>query len=477
MQRFIAFVLLVAAVALVTWQTGFTPPQILSVTVFSAFIVGTLLYWPFRLAFALVGVAILLAARLVDIPHLVEFASLDVILFLVGMMIVIGFLEERRFFEVVVEKALPYVGGSALSLLSAGMLMAFFSAALVDEVTSILFMSAIVLRIARRFHLNPVPYIIMTVFATNIGSSATVVGNPIGVLIALRAGLSFPDFLRWATPIALAALVLTMILSFLYYRRPLRELHQAVHRVGLSADPADAERAAAGEAAAAGNPGHAAGSSTPDLRFPSLLFVGTVAGLVLHKQLEHWLGLESNTMLVGVALFAAGVVLLVERHRARELVERRVDWWTLAFFLLLFASAGTLRYVGVTEHIAEALVDATGGSVPRLLVAITWSIGALTALMDNVLAVASFIPIVGDLAAQGIAVQPLWWGMLFGGTILGNLTLIGSTANIVVLGLLERQERRSVGFMEWFWPGAVTAIPSLILATLLLYLQLPLLIG
>ena len=472
MQRSLAFVLIVAAIALITWQTGFTPPQILSVTVFSAFIVGTLLFWPFRLAFALVGVAILLAARLVDIPHLVEFASLDVILFLVGMMIVIGFLEERHFFEVVVEKALPYVGGSALSLMSAVMVMAFFSAALVDEVTSILFMSAIVLRIAKRFELNPVPFLIMTVFATNIGSAATVVGNPIGVLIALRAGLSFPDFLRWATPIALAALVLTGVLSFLYYRRPLRELHDAIHRVGLGAGPAKGEQAAAGEAN-----GHGAGSPTPNLLFPSLLFVGTVAGLVLHKQIEHWFGLESNTMLVGVALLAGGIVLLVERERARELVERRVDWWTLSFFMLLFASAGTLRFVGVTEHIAEALVNATGGSIPKLLVAITWSIGALTALMDNVLAVASFIPIVGDLAAQGIAVEPLWWGMLFGGTILGNLTLIGSTANIVVLGLLERQERRSVGFMEWFWPGAVTAIPSLILATLLLYLQLPLMIG
>lgn len=478
MQRVIAFVALVGAVALVTWLTGFTPAQILSVTVFSAFIVGTLLYWPFRLAFALLGVAILLAARLVDIPHLVEFASLDVILFLIGMMIVIGFLEERHFFEAVVERALPYVGGSAYTLLGAVMLMAFVSAALVDEVTSILFMSAIVLRIARRFQLNPVPYLIMTVFATNIGSSATVVGNPIGVLIALRAGLSFPDFLRWATPIALAALVVTVLLSFLYYRQPIADLQRAVRAAGAggaSVEAAVRETAVVGTGAGA-DPGAHEGER-PSLLFPSLLFLGTVAGLVLHKQIEHWMHLESNTMLVGVALAAAGIVLFVERKRARELVERRVDWWTLAFFLLLFASAGTLRYVGVTEHIARAMVAATGGSVPKLLVAITWSIGALTAVMDNVLAVASFIPIVGDLAAQGIPVQPLWWGMLFGGTILGNLTLIGSTANIVVLGLLERQERRAVGFMEWFWPGALTAIPSLVLATLLLYLQLPLLVG
>ncbi|MEW6046753.1 MAG: SLC13 family permease [Bacillota bacterium] len=475
MKRVVAFFALVGAIALVTWQTGFTSQQVLAVTVFSAFIVGTLLYWPFRLAFALVGIAVLLAARLVDIPHLIEFASLDVILFLIGMMTLIGFLEERRFFEAIVEKSLPYVGHSAYALMLAVMIMAFFSAALVDEVTSILFMTAIVLRIARRFKLDPVPYIIMTVFATNIGSAATVVGNPIGVLIALRAGLSFPDFLRWATPIALAALVLTLILSFLYYRRQIGQLNAAIHQEDLAA-----EVAAADVAAHAGNPDPAHGEGAygqSSLVFPTLLFVGTITGLILHKQIEHWLHLEPNTMLVGVALLAAGIVLLVERYRARELVERRVDWWTLTFFLLLFASAGTLRFVGVTERLAEGMVNATGGNVTKLMMAVTWSIGALTALMDNVLAVASFIPIVGDLAAQGIPVEPLWWGMLFGGTILGNLTLIGSTANIVALGLLERQERRHVGFLEWFWPGAVTAIPSLALATLLLYLQLPLLLG
>ncbi|MBE3598846.1 MAG: hypothetical protein IMX02_08670 [Limnochordaceae bacterium] len=479
MQRVAAFFALVGAVALVTWQTGFTPSQVLSVTVFAAFIVGTLLYWPFRLAFAFVGVAILLAARLVDIPHLIEFASLDVILFLIGMMTVIGFLEERHFFEAAVEKALPYVGGSAYTLMGAIMLMAFVSAALVDEVTSILFMSAIVIRIARRFHLDPVPYIIMTVFATNIGSAATVVGNPIGVLIALRAGLTFPDFLRWATPIALAALLLTIALSFLYYRRHMHDLHVAIHREGLAgaATRGEAEEpAAAAEASGSdGEGGEGAHERRGSLLFPSLLFLGTVAGLILHKQIEHWLHLGTNTMLVGVALAAAGIVLFVERHRARELVERRVDWWTLAFFLLLFASAGTLRYAGVTEHIAQGMVRLTGGALTPLLITITWSIGALTSVMDNVLAVASFIPIVGDLASQGIQVAPLWWGMLFGGTILGNLTLIGSTANIVVLGLLERHERRSVGFMEWFWPGALTSIPSLALATLLLWLQLPLL--
>lgn len=458
MRKAILYIALVLGVSLLAANTGFTGQQVLAISIFSGFIFGTLLFWEFRLAFALVGISLLLASGMLDVEHLIEFASLDVILFLVGMMIVIGYLEEKHFFADVLDRVLPYINRSARMLMVALMVFSFISAALVDEVTSILFMAAITLRIAKHYRLNPIPFLIMVVFATNIGSSATVVGNPIGVLIALRSGLSFPDFLRWATPISVATFLLTMVLSFWFFRKPLAQLQAAIE-----------ERLAEREAAAGR-------TESNGLLVPALLFVGTILGLLLHKTIENMLGLEQNILLVGVAMFAAGIVLFIERQKAKQLVETRVDWWTLAFFMLLFASAGTLRYVGVTEHIAQGMVNATGGDVKTLFFLVTWSIGVLSAFMDNVLAVASFIPVVGDLADAGVQVAPLWWGMLMGGTILGNLTFIGSTANIVAIGMLEREEKKGITFMEWFWPGLVTSVPSLALATLLLYVQMPLLL-
>ena len=208
-----------------------------------------------------------------------------------------------------------------------------------------------------------------------------------------------------------------------------------------------------------------------DLVAGGVLFSGTILGLIAHHRLEELLGLEKNALLLGVALFAAGIALLLEGEGARALVERHVDWWTLTFFLLLFASAGTLRFVGVTGRIAEGLLGATGGRPTALLLMVTWSSGLLSAVMDNVLAVATFIPIVQDLGRTGAEIGPLWWGLLFGGTLLGNLTLIGSTANIVALGILEREERIHIGFREWIGPGAAVAIPTLALATGLLFLQ------
>jgi len=464
-KKAVLYVVLVAALSLLAVAGGLSAPQVLSVAVFSSFIIGTLLFWPFRLAFALVGIAVLLASGLLDVPHLIEFASLDVILFLVGMMIIIGYLENNHFFEALLEKVLPYIGGSAKKLMVALLAISFVSAALVDEVTSILFMSAIMLRICRHYKLNPVPFIIMVVFATNIGSSATVVGNPIGVLIALRAGLAFPDFLRWATPISLAAWVVTVLLSFVFFRKPMAQLQQAI----------DAQRETGSELAAAGGEGEARPAG--NFALPLVIFLGTIIGLLSHKSVEHLLGLDHNVMLVGTALLFAGIVLFIEREKARDLVEKRVDWWTLAFFMLLFASAGTLRYVGVTEEIAKGIIHLTGGEIVPLVWIVTWGIGILSAFMDNVLAVASFIPIVGDLQNIGVNVFPLWWAMLFGGTIIGNLTLVGSTANIIAVGLLERRENKHITFMEWFWPGLVTAVPSLLLALVLLLVQLPLLLS
>jgi Na+/H+ antiporter NhaD/arsenite permease-like protein len=202
-----------------------------------------------------------------------------------------------------------------------------------------------------------------------------------------------------------------------------------------------------------------------------VLFTGTIAGLILHASLEKLLGLQKNTLLIGTALLSAGISLLLERDRARELVERRVDWWTLSFFMMLFASVGTLKYVGTTEVITKSLISWVGGNPKMLFLVITWTIGILTGFMDNVLAVATFIPMIQDIAKTGIDVTPTWWGVLFGGTLFGNLTVIGSTANIVAIGIIERQKIGHIAFGQWLIPGMIISIPTLAIATFLIYLQ------
>jgi Na+/H+ antiporter NhaD/arsenite permease-like protein len=453
LQKAIIYVVIILGLSLVSSLVGFSVNQVLSLSIFFVVIFGTILFWQFRLPFALLGISLLLAFGLLDVPHLIEFAGLNIILFLIGMMILVGYLEENQFFESLVSTLIRLVGPRPILLVIALMVAGAVSAALVDEVTSILFMTATMIHLTSRFGINPIPFVIIQVFATNIGSSATVVGNPIGVMIAMRAGLTFMDFLRWASPISLCALLVTIPLSLFYYSKEIsawkRKMEGAALEKGESLWKKNRQR----------------------WIICFALFIGTITGLVLHAPLEKLLGLQKNALLIGIAVMAAGISLLLERGKARELVEKRVDWWTLTFFMMLFASVGTLKYVGTTEIVAKSLFSWVGGNPKILFVVLTWVIGILTGFMDNVLAVATFIPIVQDIVKTGTDVTPFWWGILFGGTLFGNLTMIGSTANIVAIGIIERQKICHITFGQWIKPGAIVSIPTLAIATFLIYIQ------
>ena len=466
-RRIYIYPIILAAIATITFLSGMKLLQVASLTVFSSLILGTLLFWRFRLAFALVGIAALMTLGLINTGTLIEFAGLDIILFLVAMMIVIGYLEERHFFEHLLEIILAHVGNNPNKLLILLMLMSGMFAALVDEVTSILFMAATILHLTAKLRVSPVPYIMMIVFATNIGSSATVVGNPVGVLIAFRADLTFADFLRWATPISIIGLAIAIPILLKYFSKEIKQLGTAMtaQSTGNGSQRVSYSSSTVVE--------QTAGAPKKQSRYliPWILFIATIGGLISHSAVEDLLGLEKNVMLLGTAFAAAA--LFMQREKARELVERRVDWWTLAFFIFLFASVGTLQLSGVTTLIANSVFEISGGEETNLFFVFSTVSGLTGALMDNILAVATFIPIVNDIGELGIYNYPLWWGLLFGATFFGNLTLIGSTANIVALGMLERQKRGHITLLEWIKPGALVSIPTLSVALILTYLQIP----
>ena len=226
--KYVLYPVILGCISVTVSFAGLNTEQIASVTIFASLIVGTLLFWRFRLAFALVGVALMLGLGLLNTDTMIEFAGFDMILFLVGMMIVVGFLEEKKFFEHLLGKIMKGVGNNPVKLVIILMLMSALFAALVDEVTSILFMTATVLHLTGKLRISAIPLVMMTVFATNIGSSATVVGNPVGVLIAMRAELTFMEFLRWATPISVAGLGVAIPLCLLYFRKYIKQMGEAL---------------------------------------------------------------------------------------------------------------------------------------------------------------------------------------------------------------------------------------------------------
>ncbi len=436
-KKFIILFSLVLTAGILASKIGFTTQQVIAISIFSTSILGTLFFWDFRLSFAFLGTSILLITKTINLESVIKYSSLEVILFLVGMMVLVGLLKNAGFFAWIVSLILRIKNLNANRFLIAISFISALLACAVDEVTSIIFVVAAIFEICDYFEVEPTPFLIISILSTNIGSSGTVLGNPIGILIAAKSGLTFEDFILKAFPIMLLCIGVTFLVVKKWFKKPLQELDNKIKEFGyndmlvrlISVPP---ER---------------------ELKISLGIFGVTLFFIALHHRLEVLLGLEPNTILLIMPLISSGCVMIWKHKRAREYIEKHVEWWTLLFFMLLFAQAGTLKYTGATDVLAEKLVSFAGSSVNFLITIVLWVSAIGSCMLDNVVLVAAFIPIIQSFESFSISVQPLWWALLFGGCFGGNITIIGSTANIVALGILEKDKNIKITFFKWFWIG------------------------
>ena len=437
------FVILLAAAGLVGFggnKIGMDMKQSIACAVFISIIFGTLFFWGFRLAIAFLGLAVLIFNHAMDIPTFVTSSSLEVIMFLVGMMIIVGALRDLGFFTWIVQLivSMPNLNGKKFIFVTAT--ASALLACAVDEVTSIIFISTLIFQVCDRLKLNATPYILIAVLATNIGSSGTMMGNPVGIFIGTKGQLTFGDFMVWAFPLMLISLFATIGLLLWYFRKDLAQFD-----VNLK------ERLARGL------------SIAPVVKVPYMrgliLIVLTVIAIASHHQTEELLGLDKNSVLLVMPLICAGIVMILKPDRARHYVEKEVDWWTLIFFMLLFAVAGTLEHTHVDQVLANGF-SKIAGSTTETLVPFIFTVSAFgSAFVDNVIFVAAFSPVIEQLSVN-IKDLPLWWALLFGACFGGNITMIGSTANIVALGMLEKHGGSQISFFQWFKIGLLCTILS-----------------
>ncbi|RLF01510.1 MAG: hypothetical protein DRJ64_10510, partial [Thermoprotei archaeon] len=285
---------------------------------------------------------------------------------------------------------------------------------------------------------------------------ATAVGNPVGILIALGGHLTFFDFIRWATPITAVSLLVSLLLSFVIFKKDLHRLNSAMM--------SDSTKKVAQQSKV----------NTKELIKSWALFIGVLLLIALHDMLEDLLGLDEGNMLLASAIGGATIVLFLKHEEIEDILESGVDWPVLLFFIFLFSSVGALEHVGFTKIIANTLRVLGAGNIVTVLIIVIFLASSLSAFLDNVLTVAFFIPVINHLKEMGLNVYPLWWGLLFSGTYFGNFTIIASTANIVAVSLLESRKAGRITFMEWLKYGSLFSIIPILIASLLLYIQLPL---
>jgi len=431
--------------------------QVVAVCTFIAVICTTLFFWACRLSAAFLGIALLIATRVFTLKGMLAATELDIILFLIGMMTIVGVLKDLGMFTWLIQTVISVrrMNGWLFTLILCG--LSAVMASVVDEVTSIVVMLALVFQVCDTLKLKPTPFVLISVMATNIGSSATMLGNPVGVFIGTKAGFTFGYFFQRATPVALACLLVASAACMLWFRRDIRLMSERI-----------VERRTAKEGLG------------PLFRIPHrrglVILLGTVILLACHHQFELLLGLvgpgvlpeiaeqNKNAFLIVTPLIIAGLLMLYRPKRARHYIEHEVEWWTLLFFMMLFAVAGGLEQQGVTGELANTLKDlVTGG--PKAMVPFVLFVSAIgSAFVDNIVFVAAFTPVIQALQNNDPGFSLLWWALLFGACFGGNITAIGSTANIVALGMYEKRYHTHIGFLEWLKIGAVVGIATSLVA-------------
>lgn len=441
-SKVLILAVIVAIVAISAIAVGLDKKQAATLAIFSLSILGALLFWDFRLSFAFFGSSLLLLLRIITFEEFIALSSMEIILFLIGMMIIVGFLREIGFFAWLLGKSiLSNMSGRRLFVML--MIGSALFACMLDEVTSIIFIIMLIFEISDYYEINPAPFIIASVFATNIGSTGTVLGNPIGILIATKASLTFEDFITHAFPLTMLSIGLIIPPLMLIFKKSIRELDEKIKESGGNEILANLLNV----------------RPEKKIKIGMAIFGVTMAALALHHRFELLLGLEPNTILLITPLISASCIMIWQRDKARSYVEKDVEWWTLLFFLFLFAQSGALTRIGIADFFANKLMALAGENRNILLSIVFFSSGIVSSMLDNVVVVAASIPIVKGLINIDPSYNTLWWALLFGACYGGNMTIIGSTANIIAIGALEKTRKVSISFWEWFKVGGlITAI-------------------
>jgi Na+/H+ antiporter NhaD/arsenite permease-like protein len=398
---------------------------------------------------ALSGAGVMLAFRLTD--GATAFHSQDagidwnVIFLLLGMMIIVGVVKETGLFEFLAIAAAKRARGRPFAVLVLLCVLTAGASAVLDNVTTVLLIAPVTLLVCDRLGLRPAPYLIAEVLASNIGGTATLIGDPPNIIIASRGGLSFNDFLIHLAPFIVVLMAVFLLVCRWLFAGSFRSDPQRVAEV-----MALSEREAIRD---------------HRLLAQCLVVLGLVlAAFVLHSVLRT----EPSV----IALLGAGVLVLVTRVTVEEALAD-IEWATLVFFMGLFVMVGALVHVGLVEKASRALVTATGDRLLLATMVLLVASAVLSAIIDNIPYVATMAPIVNDLVAGAGGLeraQVLWWALALGADLGGNATAVGASANVVMIGMAARSGIR-ISFWEFTRYGLVVAALSIALAVPYLWLR------
>lgn len=378
-----------------------------------------------------------LAMILFILPQDQAFNAIDwnVIFLLAGMMIIANVMKETGLFQWIAFQAVRSGKGDPFKVLIILSLITAIASALLDNVTIVILIAPVTLFVASALRVNPIPFLIAEILASNIGGMATLIGDPPNILIGSAAGIDFLTFATNMGPISVIILLVFIAIAPYLFKKELTIRDEEVTTI--------AELDASGLI-----------TDSVLLRKSLIVMSAVILGFLLHGELH----LEPAT----IALAGATLLMLWSNTDPHDAL-RDIEWTTLFFFFGLFIMVEAVVEVGIIEIVADWVLQLTGGDVKLTSISLIWFSAIVSGVVDNIPYTASMIPIVKSLG-QSMPAEPLWWSLALGADLGGNLTLVGAAANVVVASLAEKSGH-PISFRHFLRYGVITTVMSLIIAS------------
>lgn len=386
--------------------------------------------------------ALVIALGIINQEKAVESIDFNTLWLLTGMMIIVGITRRSGVFEYLAIKSAKLAHGNPLLIMIIFSLITAVASALLDNVTTVLLMVPVTYAITDRLGINPMPFLMAEILSSNIGGTATLIGDPPNIMIGSATNLGFMDFVsNLALPVFLILIVTIMVL-LLIYRKSMHADADKIEQV-MQLNEIDSIK------------------DWAILKKSLFVLALTILGFMMHQTLH----LESAT----IALLGAGILLLITGYDPEEAL-LNVEWPTIVFFAGLFVIVGGLEANGVIEYVAQQTLNITGGSEIKTGLLVLWLSAVASAFVDNIPYTATMIPLLQSVGQMShMNMESIWWALSLGACLGGNGSLVGASANVIVAGIAERNGN-PISFVGFLKIGFPLMILSVLMAMIYLFI-------
>lgn len=405
-----------------------------------------------RAVTVMIGAAVMILLGVLSYDEAVAGVDFNTIALLIGMMIMVGIMEKSGAFQYAAVASAKAVKANPRGMLAVLSIVTAVLSAFLDNVTTVLLIVPVTIEMTRKLKISAYPFLLMEIFSSNIGGTATLIGDPPNLLIGGAIGLSFMDFLKELSVLVLINLALLVVIFDVFFGRKMTASAKAKKEV-MAISEKDC-------------------ITDYKLLWKSLAVLGlTIFGFILGERFH----IENGT----ISLFGAALLLALytagashsERDKRVEDAFSLVDWTTIFFFTGLFALVYGLEIAGVLDMLGHQALMVVEGSVKKAAFLILWSSALLSAAIDNIPFVATMIPLIKTMEESlggREAVMPVWWALSIGSCFGGNGSLIAASANVIVAGIAAR-EGHALNFLKFLLWGLPVMIGSIVVSTVYLY--------